>query len=109
MTLTADPPPRDRLDVDAGVIEEARARQHRQRTLAASAITAGIVAIVLAVAWGGGNGAGSRQAPGSPPSGGRGLAGRAGGSGSRQLISIVGVSLVVPHEWSGHTMVLSVG
>ena len=58
---------------------------------------------------GGGNGTVRHQAPGRPPSGGRGLAARNGGSGSTQSISIVGVSLAVPHEWFGHTMVLWTG
>ena len=50
---------------DGGVIEEARGRQRRHRALVAAAIPVAIVAIVLAVAWGGGNGAGHRQAPGA--------------------------------------------
>lgn len=109
MALTAHRPPHHALDVDAGVIEEARRRQRRTRSFVGAGTTAAIVAIVLAVAWGGGNGAGSRQAPGRPSSGARGLAGRNGASGSTQLISVVGVSLLVPREWVGRTMVLWVG
>jgi hypothetical protein len=93
----------------AGVIEEARGRQRRQRALMAAAILVGIVVSVLAFAWGGGNGGERSQAPGGPPSAGRGLAGRGDGSGSTQLISIVGVSLAVPHEWFGRTTIVWTG
>jgi hypothetical protein len=109
MTTTATPPPPDVLELDAGVIEEARTRQQRHRAVAAMTIAAGIAAIVLTFAWGGGNRGAHSPAVGRPLSGGRGLARRDGGSGSIQLISIVGVSMVVPREWSGRTTVLSVG
>jgi hypothetical protein len=47
VTLTA--PPRQSLDVDAGVIEEARARQRRHRGIAvAAAVVAAIAALTLA-------------------------------------------------------------
>ena len=75
-----------------------------------AATTAGIVAIVLAFALGGGNGGAARtQALGRPQPGGRGLAGLDGGSRTARLISIVGVSLVVPREWFGSTTVLWTG
>ena len=106
MTVTLEPAATH--TPDAGVIEEARGRQRRQRALTAAALLVGIVVIALAFAWGGGNGVPHRQGGGRPPSGGRGLA-RDGGSDATQLISIVGVSLVVPREWFGHTMTLSVG
>ena len=47
---TVTPPPPDLLDVDAGVIEEARRRQRRQRIAGAalvSAVAAGVVALSL--------------------------------------------------------------
>jgi hypothetical protein len=55
MTLTATPPSPDVLDVDAGVIEEARQRQRRHRGMAAVAavMVAGLVVIVLGSAGGG--------------------------------------------------------
>jgi hypothetical protein len=94
----------------AGVIKEARGRQRRQRGLVGAATTAGFVAIVLAFASGGGNGGAARtQALGRPQPGGRGLAGLDGGSHTARLISIVGVSLVVPREWYGRTTVLWTG
>ena len=108
MTVTLEPAAT--RTPDAGVIEEARGRQRRQRAAVAAAIAAGIVAVVLAFAAGGANDGGGRShARGGPPSAGRGLAGHDGASSSTQLISIVGVSLVVPREWFGHTMTLSVG
>jgi hypothetical protein len=55
VALTATPPPHDRLDVDAGVIEEARARQRRHRGVAAAAlvVAAAIAAVVLTFGGGG--------------------------------------------------------
>ena len=56
MTLLGTPPPPDVLDVDAGVIEEARRRQWRYRGFAAAVIlaVAGIAAILVASLGGGG-------------------------------------------------------
>ena len=53
MTLTVEPPPVEALD--AGVIEEARSRQRRHRSMAAVAglMAAGLVAIVIASGGGG--------------------------------------------------------
>jgi hypothetical protein len=48
MPLTASPLPHRSLAVDAGVIEEARTRQRRQRTLAAGATVAALLAAGLA-------------------------------------------------------------
>ena len=64
MTLTVEPPPVEALD--AGVIEEARARQRRHRGIAAAAtvVAAGIAAIGLAAGGGGGS---AHAAQGSVP------------------------------------------
>jgi hypothetical protein len=58
--LAEAPPPVESLD--AGVIEEARARQRRHRTVAAAAVvvTVGIVSLVIGLAGGGGNSHGVR-------------------------------------------------
>jgi hypothetical protein len=103
MPLTAEPPTID--DLDAGVIEEARARQRRHRRTGAAVTTlaAGTAAIVLAFAGGGGggsHGARASQSPGRAP----GTAGRASlaaclsrggakleGKPSESLLSILGV------------------
>jgi len=55
MTLTATPPSPDVLDVDAGVIEDARRRQRRHRGVAIAAAVAA-VAILVAVALPAGGG-----------------------------------------------------
>jgi hypothetical protein len=47
MALTEHPPPHHTIDVDAGVIEEARERQRRYRTLAAAATVAALMAAGL--------------------------------------------------------------
>jgi hypothetical protein len=60
MALTATPPPQDALDVDAGVIEDARGRQRRQRVVGAAAVVAVIVLAVVAYF-----GAGGTVSPGS--------------------------------------------
>jgi hypothetical protein len=68
MAPIVPPPPQARLDVDAGVIEDARRRQRRHRG-AAIAATAGTAIIVLAalIAGGGTVGSGVRSAtPGGP-------------------------------------------
>lgn len=95
---------------DAGVIEEARGRQCRQRGLMAAGITAAVAGIALAVAWGGGkDGATGKRALGHPPSGGRTVAGLNGGSRSSRLLSSVGVSLAVPNDWFGRSQGLPIG
>jgi hypothetical protein len=102
MTITLEPPPLQAPD--AGVIEEARARQRRHRgaATAATLLAGALAAILLAFAGGGGGsqpGRGSlprgrpsskaaRQAPASCISGkGRALQ----GAPSRSLLSILGV------------------
>jgi hypothetical protein len=95
---------------DAGLIEEARARQRRRRGVLGAVTAAGLAAVVLAFAWGGGSGgAGGSQPLGRPPVSGPGLAARNGGSGTTRSISSVGVSLVVPRGWFGRSQVLSAG
>ena len=54
MALTATPPPPDVLDVDAGVIEEARERQRRQRWWVAMAAAVLVIVTVLLLVLGGG-------------------------------------------------------
>ena len=69
MSVTSAPPRHDTTDIDAGVIEEARARQRRHRTLAAAATVAALVAAGLAALIGpGGVGPGARSV-GLPPGG----------------------------------------
>jgi hypothetical protein len=70
MQLTREPPPVEALD--AGVIEEARARQRLHRSVAAAAViaAAGIAALVIGFAGGGGSSHGAKGSlrPGRPPS-----------------------------------------
>ena len=104
MALIVEPPPPNVLDIDAGVIEEARARQRRQRRGAAAAVvaTAGIVALALVIAGGGGagNAAGGAALPGKTPLAAKnsGLANAAcvwhptiSGAPNKALLSILGV------------------
>jgi hypothetical protein len=94
----------------AGVIDDARARQSRHRRIGVAVTAAGLAAIVLALLWGGGSGgAGQSQPLRRPSAGARALAERSGGSRTGHLLSIVGVSLVVPREWFGQTSVLWTG
>lgn len=101
MTITLKPPPVQ--TPDAGVIEEARARQRRHRGAAAAALVAGAIAAILLAFVGGGGGSqpgraslprgrpfskAARQAPTSC------LSGRSKalqGAPSRSLLSILGV------------------
>jgi hypothetical protein len=64
MTPTETAPPPDALDVDAGVIEEARARQRRHWTGAAAVLAAAVlVGIVLVVTGGAGRSGVGRVLP----------------------------------------------
>jgi hypothetical protein len=100
MTLTVERPPAQAPD--AGVIEEARARQRRHRGVAAAVTLAGGVIAAILLGFGGGGGSGSRSA--SLPAGrapsktARLLPASCGGSGealqrapSGSLLSILGV------------------
>lgn len=106
MTITAAPPPIEVPDAgeapDAGVIEEARARQHRHRGVAGAAvIAAGAIAAILFAFTGGGGG--SRLGSASVPAGrapsktaGRTLPSSCQGKAlqgppSKSLLSILGV------------------
>ena len=108
MTVTLEPAATQMPD--AGVIEEARHRQRRQRASVAAATTAGIVAIVLAFASEMGTtalGAGTLREARRP----LGVASWdvTVAQAATRLMSIVGVSLAVPREWVGRTTALSVG
>jgi len=61
-------PTPDALDIDAGVIEEARARQRRRRFAAvASTAAVGLAAVLFGFAWnGGGRGTAPARAPATP-------------------------------------------
>jgi hypothetical protein len=100
MSVAVKPPPTD--TPDAGVIEEARARQRRHRSLAAAgAIAAGVAAGLLLGFAGGGRGAHPRSAAvpagrlpsktarSSPAACGHG--GELQGAPSRSLLSILGI------------------
>lgn len=67
MTMTVEPPPVDRLD--AGVIEDARARQRRHRSVGAAAALALAIAGLVAYSAGGSGGVADRGslAHGRPP------------------------------------------
>jgi hypothetical protein len=95
MATTATPPRLDVLDVDGGVIEDARARQRHQRGIATAAVMAAIATAVLALVLGGGGGEpeADRHQHTQPPSSGRGVVGLNGRSPAGQSISSVGVSL----------------
>ena len=102
MTVTVEPPQRE--TPDAGVIEEARARQRRHRGLAGAAAAAVMIAAVVLASGGGGDGGRSHRRFASSPGGaasakasrpsstsclsrGRNLQ----GSPSKSLLSILGV------------------
>lgn len=100
MSVTVTPPPKDLPD--AGVIEEARARQRRHRGIAATcAIAAGAIAALLLGVGGGGGGShrGSAPVPARrlpskalrPSSATCGHGGTLQGTPSRSLLSILGV------------------
>ena len=70
MTATATPPPLDVLDIDAGVIEEARRRQRRQWGIAAVAVLMAAAALAAVAVWlvgGGVGGSGQRSQSSGPP------------------------------------------
>lgn len=100
MSVTVTPPPQDAPD--AGVVEEARARQRRHRGIAAAAtIAAGaIVALLLGFAGGGGGShrgsapAPARRLPSRTPRSSSAVCANGGalqGRPSRSLLSILGV------------------
>ena len=61
------------LDVDAGVISDARARQHRRRGLATVGAIVGAIAVsivvLFSVSWTGGHGSNTNGSAGRPPEG----------------------------------------
>jgi hypothetical protein len=68
VTLTASPPPSDVLDIDAGVIDDARLRQRRRRRRVSGLVFATLVAALVAYgAGGGGPGKPSTTASGFSP------------------------------------------
>ncbi len=100
MSVTLKPPPTE--TPDAGVIEEARARQRRHRGVAAAAVIAAAVAAVLLLGFAGGGGGShpgstavpagrlpSKTARSSPAACGHG--GALQGAPNRSLLSILGV------------------
>jgi hypothetical protein len=107
MTITVEPPPVQKPPdagemPDAGVIEEARARQHRHRGAAGAAIiTAGAIAALLFAFSGGGGGSRPGSALGHPGRAPSKTAGRPSpsscqgkalqGPPSKSLLSILGV------------------
>jgi hypothetical protein len=68
MTVTVEPPPLE--TPDAGVIEEARARQRRHRAFAGATTAALAIAALLFAFLGGGDGGGSHRAAAPSPAGG---------------------------------------
>jgi hypothetical protein len=68
MTLqTPQQPPSPDQDVDAGVIDDARARQHRQRWIGTAVIAALVVAgVIIGFSGGGGGSGGNGASPGGP-------------------------------------------
>lgn len=65
MPLTASPLPARSLAVNAGVIEEARNRQRRQRTKAGALAVLIVATAIAAIAWPSGGGLGRGQPRGS--------------------------------------------
>jgi hypothetical protein len=107
MTTTLTP---TRSPPDAGVIEEARNRQRRQRCVAGigAMVAAGVVTLGVLGPPGGGGKAGGRP-PTLPPSGGRNGAPLSASSQLTKSISSAGISLRVPRNWFGRSAVLSAG
>jgi hypothetical protein len=68
MTITLEPRPVE--TPEDGVIEEARARQHRHRALAGAATIAALAIAALLLAFGGGGGGSSHGAGAASPAGG---------------------------------------